>query len=82
MIIHEVGASQEVLEVVVAEVDGDGEADGRPQGVPPSHPLPEPEHVSFINAKFFNLGGIGRQSYEVFSNSRILSEWKLLVTIM
>ena len=45
MFVHLVGAGQQPAEVVHAHDQGDGQADGGPQRITASHPVPELEHV-------------------------------------
>ena len=59
VVVHEVGAVKKPLEVVEAEVEGDGQPDGGPQGIPPPDPVPEPEHVVGVDAKLGHLGRVG-----------------------
>ena len=63
--VHGAGAGQQGLEAVHAGGDGDGEADGRPQGIAPPHPVPEFEHVGRIDAERRHRVPVGRQRGEV-----------------
>lgn len=79
MIVHEVSAFQELHKVVIADVDGDGEADGRPEREASAHPVPELEHVRLVNAEVFHFGGVCGQGDEVFCHGRFLHQTIRLV---
>jgi len=61
MVIHVMGSIQELLEVLEANGQTDGESNGRPQGVTSSNPIPETEHVGAVNAEFGDLFLVGRK---------------------
>ncbi|GMR55918.1 hypothetical protein PMAYCL1PPCAC_26113, partial [Pristionchus mayeri] len=63
--IDQIRASQKLLEVVEANVDGDREADGRPEGVTATNPIPELEHVGGVDAELGGLGDVGGEGDEV-----------------
>lgn len=74
MVVHEVSTSKKLLKVVITNVEGNGQANGGPQGETTAHPVPEAKHVSLINAKRLHLGGVGGQGDEVLGHCGRLSE--------
>lgn len=68
MIIHVVGAVEKLLKVLKANRQTNGKANGRPQGIASTHPIPEAKHVCAIDAKGGHLFLVGGQSYKVLSN--------------
>ena len=65
MLVHRVGACQEPLEVVEADVEGYGEADGGPDRVTATNPALESKHVGRVDAKLGNLTLVGGQRNKV-----------------
>ncbi|KAL2273297.1 hypothetical protein FJTKL_04809 [Diaporthe vaccinii] len=65
VLVHLVRTSQELLKVVVADVERDGEANCAPDGVPPTDPALETEHVLAVDAELGDLGFVGGQGHEV-----------------
>ncbi len=64
MLVHLVCAGQQRFEIVHANGDGDGQADGRPQRIATANPIPELEHVLRVDAElddFFRVGGHGHE---------------------
>ena len=55
MVVHPVGAGQQLGEVLEANVQGDRHADSGPQGVASAHPVPELKHVGLVNAELLHL---------------------------
>ncbi|RUP47744.1 hypothetical protein BC936DRAFT_145378 [Jimgerdemannia flammicorona] len=55
VVVHLVSAEEELMEVLVANENGDGEADGRPERVAATHPVPKGEHVACIDPKLGHL---------------------------
>ena len=49
MLVHLVRAGQQLLEVVHAQVEGDRQADRRPERIAPADPVPELEHVRAVS---------------------------------
>lgn len=73
MTVGEVGAVEKLLEVVEADTEGDGKANGRPERVASADPVPEGEHVGFVDAKVAHLGSVRGQCHEVLRYRRLLS---------
>lgn len=65
MVIHCIAASKEAVEIVVADVQTDGEADCRPYGISATNPVFEAEHVLGIDTEFPDLLRVGGQSDEM-----------------
>ena len=72
MVVHEVGAVEEPLEIVEAEVERDGQPDGGPQGVPAAHPVPEAEHVLGVDAEFRDLRRVGGEGDKVLRHGALV----------
>lgn len=72
VLVHGLGTSQELVEVIVTDVEGDGETDSTPDGVATTHPGFEAEHVLLVNAKLGDLGLVGGQSNEVLGDMRFI----------
>lgn len=70
--VHLMRAGQELMEVVVANVNGDAQSDRRPERISSTDPVEEFEHVRFIDSKGCDLLGIGRQSHKVLRNVLLL----------
>lgn len=68
VLVHGVGTSQELVEVVVSNVQGDGETNGTPDGVTTTHPRFETEHVLLVNTKLGDLRLVGRESHKVLGD--------------
>ena len=68
MLVHVVGAGQQFLEFVHADVQGDGQADGGPEGIAAAHPVPEAEHVGRVDAEFAYRRFVGGYGDEVLGN--------------
>jgi hypothetical protein len=66
--VHLEGALQQGLEVLEAEGEGDGHADGGPGGVAAADPVPELEHVVGVDAELGHGLAVGRQGGEVLGN--------------
>ena len=81
VLVHGVGAGEELVEVVVADVEGDAEADGAPDGVAAADPALEAEHVLAVDAELGDLGLVGGQGDEVLGDfaaaARLLEEPRL-----
>ena len=63
--IHVVGTLQQVIKALHTDTQGDRQADGRPQGIAPTDPIPENKHIIFIDAEFFHGSGVGRNSHKM-----------------
>lgn len=72
MLVHGVSTGQELVEVVVADVEGDGQTNGTPDGVTATDPRLETEHVLAVNAELGDLGLVGREGDEVLSDVRLI----------
>lgn len=72
VVVHGVGASQELVEVVVTNVKSDAQADGRPDTVTAADPVAEAEHVLGVNAELLDLLGVGGEGNEVLGNGRLV----------
>ncbi len=68
MLIHLVGALVELHVVLEADAERDGEADGRPQGVAATHPVPEFEHVRGVDTEGGDGLGVGGERHEVLGD--------------
>src|SRR5882757_5338994 len=68
MLVHTVGTLKELLKVVIANIDGYGQADGAPQTVAPTNPVPEREHVCLVNAKCSDSLCVRAERDEVLGN--------------
>src|SRR3546814_19523610 len=65
MVVARISPLQQQLEVVVADAEHNGEADGTPQRIATAYPIPEFEHVLRIDTELghcLGLGEIGRAS--------------------
>ena len=51
MTIHFMGALQQFDEVFEPDIAGNGQADGRPQGIAAADPVPEYKHVFRVDAE-------------------------------
>ncbi|GKT93537.1 hypothetical protein Ct61P_11387 [Colletotrichum tofieldiae] len=81
VLVHLVGTGKELVEVVVADVDGDAEADGAPDGVTAADPALEAEHVLGVDAELGDLLLVGGQGDKVLGDIalavRLLEEPRL-----
>lgn len=68
MLVHLVRTAEELLEVVEADSEGNGETNGGPKGVSASDPVPELEHVGLVNTESGNSFGVGGEGNEVLGN--------------
>ena len=60
VIVHEGGALEQLGIVFVANVKGNRHADGTPEGVATSNPIPKFEHIFRINSKVRHLCRVRR----------------------
>ena len=78
VLVHGVGAAEELVEVVKADVDGDAQADGAPHRVAAADPALEAKHVLAVDAKLGDLLLVGREGDKVLGNlalvARLLEE--------
>lgn len=72
MLVHGVGTGKELVEVVEADVESDGETNGTPDGVAATDPRLETEHVLGVNSKLGDLLLVGRESDKVLGDVRFL----------
>ena len=72
VVIHGVSTSQELVEVVVANVKSHAQANGRPDTVAATDPVAEAEHVLGVNAELLDLLGVGGKSNEVLGNGGLV----------
>lgn len=63
-------ALKQLLEVVEANIDGNGESDGGPKRVATANPVPELEHVRRIDAELLHFCGVRAESNEVLRHMR------------
>lgn len=68
VLVHRVRAVQQLLEVVEADAEADGETDSRPKGVSAANPVPKCKHVGLGDTKGGNGFGVGREGDEVLGN--------------
>lgn len=68
VLVHSLGTSQELVEVVVTNVQSDRQANGTPDGVTTTNPRFKSKHVLGINAKLGDLSLVGRKGDEVLGN--------------
>lgn len=68
VLIHGVGTSQELVEVVETDVESHGQTDGAPNGVTAANPRLEAEHVLAVDAELGDLGLVGGESNEVLGD--------------
>src|ERR1700712_3212385 len=68
MLVHTMSTLEELLEIVIANVNGDGKADGAPQTVASTNPVPECEHVCLVNAKCSDSLCVRAEGDEVLCN--------------
>lgn len=80
MLVHLVGTIEQLLEVVKADRQADGETDRGPKRVSATNPVPELEHVGFGNTKLRHTLGVGGKGNEVFGNVGFLRMGKVYVS--
>lgn len=72
VLVQGLSTGQELVEVVVANVKSNGETDGTPDGVAPTDPRFEFEHVLLVNTELGDLGFVGGQGDEVLGDVRFV----------
>ena len=72
MLVHDVGAVEELLEPLHADHHGNRQTDGGPQRVPAADPVPEFEHVGRVDAEGRHLFPIGGYGDEMLGNRRLV----------
>ncbi len=70
MPVHVVGPPQQFLKIVKAHGAGKGEADGRPEGEPSSHPIPEDEHIVRMDTEGGHRLRVGGNGHEMTGDVR------------
>jgi len=73
VLVHSLSTCKELVEVIIANVEGNAQANGAPDAVSSTDPVGETEHILLIDTKFSNFCLIGGQSYEVLSDVGLLS---------
>ncbi|EPE06598.1 hypothetical protein F503_02726 [Ophiostoma piceae UAMH 11346] len=68
VLVHGVRASQELVEVVVANVEANGQANGAPDRVAAADPGLKAKHVALVDAELGNLLLVGGQGNKVLGN--------------
>lgn len=72
VLVQRMSTGQELMEIVVANVKGNGETDGAPDGVTSTHPRFKFEHVLLVNTELGDLSLVGRQGDEVLCDVRFV----------
>jgi hypothetical protein len=72
VVVHGVGTSQELVEVLVADVKSHAQANGGPDTVAATDPVAEAEHVLGVNAELLDLLGVGGEGNEVLGNGGLV----------
>uniref|UniRef100_A0A2D4N154 Uncharacterized protein n=1 Tax=Micrurus spixii TaxID=129469 RepID=A0A2D4N154_9SAUR len=70
VIVHPVGSSKQFLKIVKTNMQSNGKANGRPQRVTSTNPIPELKHVCGVNSEVFDFRPIGREGSEMLGHSR------------
>lgn len=68
VIVHVVATGKKLVEIIIADVDGNGQTDSRPERVTTSDPVPELKHVFRVNAEIGDLLCVGRERDEVLGD--------------
>lgn len=74
MLVHGVSTLQQRLKTIHTQIQGNGQADGRPQGITPPHPVPEYEHVARVDAEVTHLGLVGGHRHEMPGDGRLIPQ--------
>ena len=74
VLVHLVEAGEHGAEVVGADGEHGGEADGRIHRVAAADPVPEAEHVGGVDAELRDLFGVGRDGDEVLGDGLLVAE--------
>jgi len=72
VLVHGMGTSEELVEVVEANVESNTQTNGTPDTVTSTNPVGEAEHVLLVNAELGNLLLVGGEGDEVLSNVLLL----------
>src|ERR1700712_1194259 len=73
VLVHGVGTSKELMEVVEADVERNTQANGAPHTVAATNPVGEAKHVLLVNTKLGYLGLVGRERDEVLRDILLLA---------
>lgn len=68
VLVHSMSTAKECVEVVEANVEGNAEANGAPDGVSTADPALEAKHVLAVDSKLGHLSLVGRQGNKVLGN--------------
>jgi hypothetical protein len=68
VLVHAVSTLEELLEVIIADDESDRQSDGTPEGVTPTNPIPELEHVLLSDAEGSDSLGVRTEGDEVLSD--------------
>ena len=58
VLVHGVAAFQQLLEPIKPDVQGNRQANGAPERITPTDPIPESKHVARIDSKFSDFSGV------------------------
>jgi len=72
MVVHGMSTSQELVEVLIANIQAYAQANGTPDTVSATNPVREGEHVLGVNAELADFRTVGGKSNEVLCNSRVV----------
>ena len=75
MLVHFVIAREHRFEILGADGDHKGEADGGAQGIAAAHPVPEGEHVGGVDAELPYFLRIGGERHEVFRDGFLITQF-------
>ena len=73
MLVQLMGSGQQGAEIVHAHAQGNRQADGGPQRVAPTHPVPHGEQVVFIQAEVRRRRPVGGDGHKVIGNRRLVA---------
>ena len=74
VVVHGMEAGQQLVEVVGADGQHGGQADGRVHAVAAAYPVPEAEHIGGVDAERCNSFGVGRKRHEMPGNRRFIAQ--------
>lgn len=70
--VHSMGAGEELVKILEANVKRDAETNGAPHAVTAANPALEAEHVLLVDAEFSDFALVGRESNEVLGYMAII----------